>query len=112
MAASTSDPTRWLTDLLTADQPLSPLGPLAQAPEAIAAAVTPWVTAAAELTAWQLNALSTVAQNWTPAWTGTSAARSAIPDRRFAAEQWHDDPRYEALARTYLTQTELMSKAL
>jgi polyhydroxyalkanoate synthase len=112
MASTTSDPTRWLTDLLTADHPLSPIGTLAQAPDAVTAAVTPWLTAAAELTAWQLKAMSAIAGSWTPALQGTTTTQPGLADRRFAAEQWTSDPRYQVLARAYLTQTELMSKAL
>ena len=40
------------------------------------------------------------------------AGGEPITDRRFAGEAWTKDPRYEALARTYLAQTELMFKAL
>ncbi len=112
MVASAPDPTRWLTDLLTADQPLSPIGPLAQAPEAITAAVVPWVNAAAELATWQWKSLSALAGSWAPAWTGNTTGKPSSNDRRFAGHEWQDDPRFEVLARTYLTQTDLMSKAV
>ena len=38
--------------------------------------------------------------------------REPIKDRRFAGEAWTKDPRYEAVARTYLAQTDLLRKAL
>ena len=41
-----------------------------------------------------------------------SPAAEPIKDRRFASDAWSKDPRYEAVARTYLTQTDLMRKAL
>ena len=46
---------------------------------------------------------------------GDAARRAApepIDDRRFADEAWTKDPRYEAVARTYLAQTDLLRKAL
>ncbi len=112
MAPPTTDPTRWLTDLLTEHRPLLPIGSLAAGPDAIAAAVTPWVSAAAELTAWQLRSLSAMAGSLTPVWPVSDAATPSVVDRRFAADQWRRDPRYAALAKTYLTQTELMTKAV
>ena len=43
---------------------------------------------------------------------GRGAAAEPIKDRRFAGEAWTKDPRYEAVARTYLAQTDLLRKAL
>src|ERR687890_409617 len=45
-------------------------------------------------------------------WLTDLMSTEHIKDRRFADEAWTKDPRFEAVARTYLTQTELMQKAL
>ncbi len=95
MAHSTSDPTRWFTDLLTADR-----------------AGVPWTDAVTRTTAWQLDTLAQLTTTWTSLWTSGTAAEPAITDRRFAGEQWAKDPRYAAMARTYLTQTDLLRRAL
>lgn len=44
----------------------------------------------------------------------TESRRRAEPakDKRFAGEAWSKDPRFNALARTYLAQTEQMRQAL
>ena len=41
-----------------------------------------------------------------------AAAAEPIADRRFADEAWTKDPRYAAVARTYLAQTDQLRKAL
>jgi polyhydroxyalkanoate synthase len=41
-----------------------------------------------------------------------TAAAEPIADRRFADEAWTKDPRYAAVARTYLAQTDQLRKAL
>ena len=43
---------------------------------------------------------------------GGRAASPAAPDRRFAGEAWTKDPRFEAVARAYLAQVDLLTKAL
>ena len=43
---------------------------------------------------------------------GVDVAAAPVKDRRFAGETWSKDPRFDALARTYLAQTEQVHKAL
>ena len=95
MAPSTSDPTRWFTDLLTADR----TGAL-------------WTDAVTRTAAWHLDTFAQLTTTWASLWTSGTTEEPAITDRRFADEAWAKDPRYEALARTYLAQTDLMRKAL
>ena len=90
-----------------------------------------WTESVAAFTKWQLDSLNQLTAPWTAALAGATqrsgTARDAwtrrqfpaltpaaepIKDRRFADEAWSKDPRYDALARTYLAQTELMYKAL
>ena len=78
----------------------------------MAAAAAPWTKAVAEITALQLEALKTLTTPWTALLPGAGPAAEPIKDRRFAGEAWTTDPRYEAVARTYLAQTDLMRKAL
>ena len=49
---------------------------------------------------------------WTAAIPGAELITKPIRDRRFAGEAWSKDPRYEALAKTYVAQTDLIRKAL
>ena len=78
----------------------------------MAAAAAPWTKAVAEITALQLEALKTLAAPWTALMPGVTPAAEPIKDRRFSSDAWTKDPRYEAVARTYLAQTDLMRKAL
>jgi polyhydroxyalkanoate synthase len=111
MSQAPPDPTRWLADLMSSeDAALWPIGPVADTAKALAAAAAPWTKAVADFTTWQLNALQRVAAPWTGALPGTGAMSAAeaepVEARRFAGEEWSKDPRYDALVRTYLLQTE------
>ncbi len=111
MSQQLPDPTRWLADLMKAEHTvLWPTGHIADTSRALAAAAAPWTKAVAELTTWQLNSLQQMAALW--ALPGPGVAAEPIKDKRFAGEAWSKDPRFDALARTYLAQTELMRKAL
>ena len=43
---------------------------------------------------------------------GMGPSSEPIKDRRFAGEAWTKDPRFEAVARAYLAQVDLLTKAL
>ncbi|HWM60120.1 MAG TPA: class I poly(R)-hydroxyalkanoic acid synthase [Pseudonocardia sp.] len=115
MSTSLPDPTRWLTDLMKGQHAvLWPGGDIAEsASKALAAAAAPWTKAVAELSALQMSMVQQLMQPWTAALGGvTPTTADPIKDRRFAGEAWSSDPRYEAVARIYLAQTEAMFSAL
>ena len=113
MSPSLTDPTSWLPDLLKSKSSvLWPTGDIADTSKALAAAAAPWTKAVADLTSWQLKTLRQIAAPWTAVLPGAGAAGEPVKDRRFAGEAWMKDPRFEAVARTYSTQTEMMQKAL
>ena len=107
------DPTRWLTDLMKAEHtPLWPSIDIADTPKALAAAAAPWTKAVSEFTKWQMESLTQLMAPWTAVLPGAGAAAKPITDKRFAGEAWTKDPRYDALARTYIAQTDMLHKAL
>ena len=112
MSQPTPDPTRWLTELMSTEHVMWPGLDVADTTKAMAAAAAPWTKAVADITALQLEALKTARR----AVDGPAARRHARgrADQGPAVrgEAWTKDPRYEAVARTYLAQTDLMRKAL
>jgi poly[(R)-3-hydroxyalkanoate] polymerase subunit PhaC len=113
MSQQMPDPARWLADLMKAQHTvLWPAGDIAGTSEALAAAATSWTKAVADLTAWQLSTLQNMAAPWVAAWPGAGAAAGPVTDKRFAGEAWRKDPRFDALARAYLAQTEQLEQAL
>ena len=112
MSRPSADPTRWLTDLMSTEHVLWPTVDVAETSKAFTAAAAPWTKAVAEITALQLETLKTLTAPWTALMPGGGPADQPIKDRRFADDAWTKDPRYEAVARTYLAQTDLMRKAL
>src|SRR5450755_1686181 len=107
------DPTRWLTDLMKAEHtPLWPTIDIADTPKALAAAAAPWTKAVTEFTKWQMDTLTQLMAPWTAVLPGAGAAAKPVTDKRFAGEAWTKDPRYDALARTYIAQTDMLHKAL
>ena len=131
MSQPVTDPTRWLTDLMKAQQTvlwpgvdITDTKAIADTAAAAAAAAAPWTKAVTAFTEWQLDSLKQVTAPWTAAWsafgvpgmsTGAASApagANTIGDRRFADEAWSKDPRYKTLAETYLAQTDLLLKAL
>ena len=112
MSQPTPDPTRWLTELMSTEHVMWPGLHIADTAKAMTAAAAPWTKAVADITALQLEALKTLAAPWTALMPGVTPAAEPIKDRRFASDAWTKDPRYEAVARTYLAQTDLMRKAL
>ena len=112
MSQPTPDPTRWLTELMSTEHVMWPDMHIADTATAMTAAAAPWTKAVADITALQLEALKTLTAPWTALLPGVTPAAEPIKDRRFASDAWTKDPRYEAVARTYLAQTDLMRKAL
>jgi hypothetical protein len=113
MSQQLPDPTRWLTDLMTAEHTvLWPAGDVSGAAQALAAAAAPWTKAVTDLASWQFNALQQLAAPWLAALPGAEANEASKPnkakDKRFAGEAWSKDPRFDTLAQTYQQQTELM----
>jgi polyhydroxyalkanoate synthase subunit PhaC len=113
MTTPLPDPTKWLTDLLKAEpHAWWPAGDQAAA-KAFTSAAAPWTQVVAELGALQMTMFQQLMAPWTAVLPGLGEAGAPpIKDRRFAGEAWSKDPRFEAVARTYLAQTEAMFKAL
>jgi len=107
---ATPDPTRWLTDLLESGHLRWPAPDVSAVTKAMTAATEPWTKAVGDLTKLQWETFSTLTKGW--AAMLPTAAAEPIADRRFADEAWTKDPRYAAVARTYLAQTEQLRKAL
>ena len=134
MSQPVTDPTRWLTDLMKAQKmvlwpgvDMADTKAIADTQAAVAAAAAPWTQAVTAFTESQIDSLKQVTAPWTAAWsafglptapTGSAGTPSGagpaktLGDRRFADEAWTKDPRYEALAKAYLAQTDLLRKAL
>jgi polyhydroxyalkanoate synthase len=112
MSRPAPDPTRWLTDLVSTEHFPWPQLDVAETTKALMAATAPWTKAVADLTALQLDAVKALTAPLTALVPGADAATGSIKDRRFAGEAWTKDPRYAAVARTYLAQTDLLRKAL
>ena len=110
MTRATPDPTRWLTDLLESGHLRWPAPDVSAVTKAMTAATEPWTKAVGDLTKLQWETFSTLTKGW--AAMLPTAAAEPIADRRFADEAWPKDPRYAAVARTYLAQTEQLRKAL
>ena len=112
MTAPLPDPTKWLTELMNSEHAvLWPTGDITGTSKAFAAAAAPFTKAVAELGAMQLTVMQQMMAPWLTAMPGAAPAEP-IKDRRFAGEAWSKDPRFEAVARTYLAQTDAMFKAL
>jgi polyhydroxyalkanoate synthase len=109
MTQSLPDPTRWLTELLKTPQTLFFPG---RAGAADLPGTRQWTEAVAAFTKWQTDAMSQFAAPWAGLVPGLDAVTKPITDRRFADEAWAKDPRFEALARGYLAQVDLLNKAL
>ena len=110
MTRATPDPTRWLTDLLESGHLRWPAPDVSAVTKAMTAATEPWTKAVGDLTKLQWETFSTLTKGW--AAMLPTAAAEPIADRRFADEVWTKDPRYAAVARTYLAQTDQLRKAL
>ncbi|HEY5114146.1 MAG TPA: class I poly(R)-hydroxyalkanoic acid synthase [Nakamurella sp.] len=109
MTNALPDPTRWLTELLTTPQTLLfPAGTAA----AELPGVKQWTDAVAAFTQWQTETVKLLMAPWTAMMPGLGTAEKKIGDRRFAADAWTRDPRFDALARGYLAQVDLLQKAL
>jgi polyhydroxyalkanoate synthase subunit PhaC len=116
MATQTNDPTRWFSELLAAQQSM-----LQQATSTSTAgdsrptsgALLPWLPMTTAFVEWQQQLMKQFNAWWAVAIPGGGAAAgTSASDRRFAAEPWKQDPRFDALARSYLTQSEMLRDTL
>ena len=112
-----SDSTRWLSDLLKEAQgaPWPGVDVMAGAKaltKTLTEASAQWTKAVTDVTAWQQDTLKAMTAPWLAAIPGAGASTEKITDRRFSGEAWQADPRYAALAKTYLAQSDLLRKTL
>ena len=113
MSAPSQDPAQWLRDLMKAEPAaLWPPVDIADTSKAVAAAAAPWTKAVADFTAMQLSAVQQMTAPWASALQGFGAPPEPVKDKRFAGAAWTEDPRYDAVVRTYLTQSDLLRKTL
>jgi polyhydroxyalkanoate synthase subunit PhaC len=113
MSSPSPDPAAWLRDLMkTEPAALWPHVDIADTGKQVAAVAAPWTKAVADFTAMQLAAVQQMTAPWTAALPGLGAAAEPVKDKRFAGEEWTKDPRYDAVVRTYLTQSDLLNKTL
>ncbi len=77
-----------------------------------ARSLAPWTAALDAFTKWQTESVRQLTAPWVSMWPGFSALAEPVADRRFGGEAWSKDPRYQALAKSYLTQTDRMRKAV
>jgi polyhydroxyalkanoate synthase len=112
MSRPSTDPTRWLTELMSTEHVMWPTLDVTETSKTFAAMTAPWTKAVADFTTLQLESLKALTAPWTAMLPGAGPAAEPIKDRRFAGEEWTKDPRYEVVARTYLAQTDLMRQAL
>jgi hypothetical protein len=70
-----------------------------------------WTDALTSFTKWQMDSWNQLTTQWA-AMFGMGPSSEPIKDRRFSGEAWTKDPRFEAVARVYLAQVDLLTKAL
>lgn len=120
MATSTNDQTKWLTALVQQQAAiLTPGGDKAGATKALAEAMAPWTKAYNDLTQAQLKLYQSMTEPvhqlfepWLKLIPGADAFTKPITDKRFKGEAWNRDPRFSALAHSYLATTDAMFQAL
>jgi polyhydroxyalkanoate synthase len=107
MSRPAPDPTRWFTDLINSQNALL----TATADGAEIPATKQWTDALTTFTKWQMDSWNQLTGQWA-AMFGMEPSFEPIKDRRFSGEAWTEDPRFEAVARAYLAQVDLLTKAL
>jgi len=107
MSPPAPDPTRWFTDLINSQKALL----TATADGAAIPAAKQWTDALTSFTKWQMDSWNQLTGQWA-AMFGIEPSSEPIKDRRFSGEAWTKDPRFEAVARAYLAQVDLLTKAL
>ena len=117
MTTHTPDPSKWLADLLAGQQEMvrilgggaDPAASGEDAPPPALPFMSPWVEGTKAMLAWQQQASSW----WKGALPGLGmGAQSPAADRRFAAEAWRNDPRFEWLTQSYLGLSDMVRKNL
>jgi polyhydroxyalkanoate synthase subunit PhaC len=107
MSRPAPDPTRWFTDLINSQKALL----TATADGAAIPAAKQWTDALTSFTKWQMDSWNQLTGQWA-AMFGMGPSSEPFKDRRFSGEAWTKDPRFEAVARAYLAQVDLLTKAL
>ena len=97
----------WFTDLTNSQKALL----TATADGAEIPAAKQWTNALTSFTKWQMDSWNQLTAQWA-AMFGMGPSSEPIKDRRFSGEAWTKDPRFEAVARVYLAQVDLLTKAL
>src|SRR6185295_16981275 len=105
MSPPAPDPTRWFTDLINSQKALL----TATADGAEISAAKQWTDALTSFTKWQMDTWNQLTGQWA-AMFGMGPSAEPIKDRRFSGEAWTKDPRFEAVARAYLAQVDLLTK--
>ena len=101
------DPTRWFTDLINSQKALL----TATAGGAEIPGATQSTNALTSFAKWQMDSWNQLTAQWA-AMFGMGLPAEPIKDHRFSGEAWTTDPRFEAVARAYLAQVDLLTKAL
>ena len=116
MNAHEPNPAQWFADLLAAQQSmLLQTGAPGSGTDAAAgsAKALPWLPMTLACVEWQQQAMRQFTEWWMTALPGWGAAPGAAArDRRFAADPWKQDLRFDALARAYLMQSDLLRETL
>ena len=107
MSRPAPDPTRWFTDLINSQKALL----TATAGGAEIPAAKQWTDALTSLAKGQMDSWNQLTAQWA-AMFGMGLPSEPIKDRRFSGEAWTKDPRFEAVARAYLAQVDLLTHAL
>ncbi|GAC1504740.1 MAG: class I poly(R)-hydroxyalkanoic acid synthase [Steroidobacteraceae bacterium] len=116
MNAQAPNPAQWFADLLAAQRSmLQQIGATGSGPDELAASNTlsPWLPMTLAFLDSQQQAMKQFTEMWMAVLSGWGASPSgATRDRRFAADPWKQDARFDALARTYLAQSDLLRTTL
>ncbi|HET9645277.1 MAG TPA: class I poly(R)-hydroxyalkanoic acid synthase [Burkholderiaceae bacterium] len=112
MAANETSDGQWWADLLRSQQAL--LGPFSV--DGLGQALQPWTKAAYALSEWQQETVKQMMSFWpmslAAAIPGFPPALNISSDRRFSADAWARDPRFDIMAKAYLAQVQNMRQAL
>ena len=107
MSAAAPNPAQWLADLMASQRSLLPSPEPAESATTWAGfpaqALTPWLQAVDAFTQWQQQAARQMTEPW---------AAERPDDRRFSGEAWQHGPLFDAMARAYLNQSELVQNTL
>ena len=116
MNAQTRDPTQWFSDLLAVQQSMlrqAGAGRSGSDPPAAPGNLLPWLPMTVAFVDWQQQVMKQFTEWWTTGIPGGGAGpAAAASDRRFAADKWQHDTRFDGLVRAYLMNSELLRATL